>query len=103
MITTITMQTPIAIQPSSGVEEVIQNVRFLLKTIKGTCPLYRQFGLPINIVDKPINTAQALIVAEVARAIQRFEPRAKLRSILWEESDVENGELNPLVTIEVNA
>ena len=103
MITTMRLNDPIAIQPSSGVEEVIQNVRFLLKTMKGTCPMYRQFGLDVNMIDKPVTAAQALIVAAVAEAIQMFEPRAKLRSILWEESQSENGELNPLVIIEVEA
>ena len=84
--------------PASELEEIFQNVRTIVTTIKGTVPLDRELGISANILDAPINQ-QSRLVGEIAEAIERFEPRARLRRI--EFTGNENGELNPTLTLEI--
>ena len=52
-------------RPESTVEEVLQNVWFILNTMEYDCPLARGLGLDPEFIDRPIETAQALSVADV--------------------------------------
>ena len=88
----------INLMPASELEEICQNVRTIVTTIKGTVPLDREFGISADILDAPMNQ-QSRLVAEVAEAIEKFEPRARLRRI--EFTGNENGELNPTLTLEI--
>lgn len=87
--------------PASTAEEVLQNVKCLLMTAKGTCFMYRDFGVDSSLVDTPLNVAQSRFTAEVARAIAKYEPRARLRQVTWKQSDAADGELKPRVLIEI--
>ena len=60
---------------------ILQGIRVLLATRRGSVPLYRDFGLTMEYLDKPLPVAQALIAAELAEAVGRFEPRAKLAGV----------------------
>ncbi len=68
-------------QESDIVQSVIQNVALLLNTKKGTIPMYREFGLPMEFVDKPIDVAETLATVEISDALEEFEPRAVLRDL----------------------
>lgn len=85
--------------PSNEAEEIMQNVTTIVTTVRGTVPLDREFGISADILDAPMNRQQRLI-AEVAEAIEKFEPRARLRRIEFVGN--ENGELNPTLTLEIN-
>lgn len=63
------------------VRSIVQNIALLLSTKKGTVPMYREFGLPMKFIDKPIDVAETMTVLEVTEALEEFEPRAKLRNI----------------------
>ena len=39
------------------VTSVLQNLMCLVSTRKGTIPMYRDFGLPMEWIDKPIDAA----------------------------------------------
>jgi len=93
--------TQIVLNESDTVSSVLQNIAIILSTWQGSVPLYRNFGLPGNFVDKPIPVAKTLIVAEVQEAIRIFEPRAKIINIT-SEIDVNNpGKLIPIVEVEI--
>lgn len=89
----------INLQPASEMEEIYQNVRTIVTTIKGTVPLDREFGISVDILDAPMNQ-QSRLIGEIAEAIEKFEPRTRLRRI--EFTGNENGELNPTLTLEIN-
>ncbi len=76
----------ISFQPESVVEEVLQNVWFILNTLEYDCPLARGLGLSPEFIDRPIETAQALSVADVFDKIERFEPRAEVLEVNFESS-----------------
>lgn len=85
--------------PSTELEEIIQNVRTILTTIQGSVPLYREFGISAETLDKPLQIAQAQITAELARQIANFEPRCNLKKV-FVEGDL-SGELKITATIEI--
>lgn len=62
-------------------QEILQNVRNILTTPVGTCPLYRDFGLDISIIDSPTNVAQNLMAVEVMTAVERWEPRVRVTDV----------------------
>jgi len=84
--------------PASVVEEISQNVLFLLLTPRGTVPLHRAMGLDIAITDQPFNRAQQRMAAEVIGDIHKYEPRAAVRQVSY-GGNAPDGALT--VTIEI--
>lgn len=83
------------------VSSVLQNVAIILKTRQGTVPLYRDFGLSMDYIDKPINVAKTLIAADIDEALSRYEPRASLVDVSFEEDEDNPGRLIPTVEVEI--
>ena len=87
--------------PPSTAEEIIQCVRCILATAKGTVFCYRDFGIDVELIDKPLPVAKNKFLSEVVRAINRYEPRAKVKKIRW-TGDAAAGQLNPILEVELN-
>lgn len=85
---------------ATGVDEVLQNVAFILATSLMSCPLDREFGWDSNI-DKPIDIAKLMVMAQITEAITNFEPRAEIVSIEV-SSDAMKGKLIPKVKVKIN-
>ena len=86
--------------PKTVVEEVVQNVRTIITTIKYSIPMDREFGIDGSVVDLPVNVAKAKMTNEVFRAIKRYETRAVIESINFKGE--ETGRLIPIVEVSVN-
>ena len=84
----------IAFAPGSLEAEVVQNVRTILATRRGSVPLDRTFGVSWEMLDKPLPVAKAELLAEVIESIQRWEPRAKVLAV---EFDGESGDATGLL------
>ena len=93
-----TTNAAISLNESNRVKSVLQNISMILRTRQGTVPMYREFGLPMDFLDKPVPAALPILIIEVKEAIERFEPRAEFVSAKFTYSDT--GELMP--EIEVN-
>lgn len=89
--------------PQSPEAEVIQNVRCILATRKGSVPFDRAFGVSWDMLDKPLPVAKAMMIAAVVEAIQEYEPRAEVRGVKFNaDGDAAmEGILAPVVTIEI--
>ena len=85
--------------PSTIQEEVIQNIKTLLSTMKFTVPLDRNLGIIANALDEPMPVAMAKISSDVIDAISQYEPRAKVTQISF-DGDID-GKLIPKVRIEI--
>lgn len=87
--------------PQTELEEIIQNVKTILSTVKGEVPLDRGFGVDSKILDTPVSIAKAKIIAAVVKAINEFEPRAKVRQVTFSNTLTETmgGTLRPVVDI----
>ena len=70
--------------PSTEEEEILQNLRTILSTIKFSVPLNRSFGVAADFVDVPTPEARALAENDYFRAIKEYEPRVVVESITWE-------------------
>lgn len=88
-------------QPANVVEEVLQNVWFILNTLEYDCPLARGMGLSPKFIDRPIETAQALSVADIFDKIEMYEPRAEVLAVSFENSHL-NGKVYAAVEVKVN-
>ena len=95
--------TDINLAPASLLEEVVQNVRVILSTVKGTVPLDRAFGLAADLLDEPLPVAQALLSADIVEAINQYEPRVKVVKVDFaDDQDVAaDGILRPSVRIRI--
>jgi uncharacterized protein len=79
---------------AEGVNEVLQNVRFILSTVVDSCVMDRGFGIVGDSVDGPIEYVKARLALSCIEAVQKYEPRAQIESIDF-EGDPLNGRLIP--------
>ena len=91
---------PINLAPATLAEEVLQNVRMIISTVKYSVPMDREFGIDGAVVDRPINIAKAHITNEIFRAVRRYEPRAVIESIDFDGDEC--GQLTPTITVRIN-
>ena len=104
MIYTITtLDTAVDFAPATEVEEILQNVRTILKTRIGTVPLNRSFGVSWEHVDKPLPVAKAMMQAMVVEAIQAYEPRAIVKSVTFPDNltDAMDGLIKAVVKVSI--
>jgi phage baseplate assembly protein W len=85
----------------TGISEIMQNVRTVLTTPRGTVPLDRDFGISFEFLDSPINITRAKAEQEIFLKLRKYEPRAILKQIMW-ETDATSGQISPSVKVEVN-
>jgi phage baseplate assembly protein W len=83
-----------------GVNEVFQNVKFILLTEYFSVPLDREFGMDFSMVDRPIPVAEAMLSQEIAMKIALYEPRCQFTDVTF-DGDAISGKLAPSVTIEI--
>lgn len=93
----------VTLNESDYVRSVLQNIAIILATRQGTVPLYREFGLPMRFVDKPMPVAKTLLVAEITEALAEYEPRAKVLNVDFVVDAATPGKLIPTVEVEINA
>lgn len=84
------------------VSSVLQNIAVILSTPRGSVPLYRDFGLDMSFLDKPIPVAKVLMVAPVREAVERWEPRAKVQNVFFAADPSQPGTLIPTVEVEIS-
>lgn len=98
-----TLDGEISFSPSSTTQEIIQNVRTIITTTKGSVPLDRDFGIDNTVIDKPLPIAQALISRDIVAAVKKYEPRATVKKVEFTDgSGAIDGILRPIVRIEIN-
>ena len=85
--------------PTTLQEEVMQNVKTLLTTMKFTVPLDRNLGIIANALDEPTPVAMAKLSSDIIDAINQYEPRCRVTQIFF-DGDID-GKLIPRVRIEI--
>lgn len=102
-ITVSSDREDIVIHPDSLEAEVVQNIRMILTTVKGTLPLDRDFGLSPRIVDTPIERARALVIKEIHEQVNRYEPRARIvqAGFSGDNATSSDGHLLPWVIVRI--
>lgn len=85
--------------PSTIEQEVAQNVRMIVTTVRGTVPLFRDFGIDVSLIDAPSAMAKAKLTADIIRQVKLFEPRALITKISYRNTAI--GQLQPVITLTV--
>ena len=81
-----------------SVQQCVQNI---LRTVLGTVPMYREFGIDARFVDTPINVATPIIYATIREAIEEFEPRVEVTDIDFVPDISNPGALLPTVRVRI--
>lgn len=76
----------ISLNENDTLKSVLQNVYLILVTKVNTVPMYRNFGIPMEFIDKPLTAAETIMATEIREAIEEFEPRAGLVDVAFEPS-----------------
>lgn len=85
--------------PASEAAEILQNIRTIITTTEYSVPLDRDFGINADMLDLPINVAQAKLQSEMITAIKKYEPRVEITSISFTGTD--DGVLAPKVQVRI--
>ena len=85
---------------ATGILDVMQCVRNILTTPKGTQPMDRDFGIEIDFLDSPVLETRARAEQSCFMALRKYEPRAVLRQVRW-NADTMSGKFWPDVLIQV--
>ncbi len=90
---------PLSLNETDTVRSILQNIRIILTTRKGSVPLYREFGLDMGFLDRPEPLARVMMISQVKEAIEEFEPRVRVTDIVINSGG--NGKLTPVVEVEI--
>ncbi len=77
--------------------ELDRCLSLLYATREGSIPLDRRFGIAMDFVDMPVETAKNLYTAEVTAKTAQCIPRVRVQEVLWQRSAA--GRLIPKVVI----
>ena len=92
---------PISLNETDPVKSILQNVSIILRTIKGTCPMYRGFGIDASAIDRPIPAAKVLLLSQIREAVEEYEPRVRVKSVDFDTREEMQGVLIPIVEVEI--
>lgn len=86
-----------------GINEITQNIRMILTTIRGTLYLDRDFGLDPELIDTPQINAIIKYRSEIIDQIEKYEPRVNVIAIDFTTNQIDamNGTLSPVVKFEI--
>ena len=89
--------------PQTRIEEIIQNVRMLLTTVKGTVPLDRELGLTNSFIDDPMPRGMRRFAIFVVETIQEYEPRVEVTEVDFapRPDAAMDGQLYPRVKVRI--
>ena len=87
----------LAIIPQTELEEIIQNVKTILSTPKGSVPLMRDFGVSWDLIDTITPELELKIKEEVFTQVERWEKRAKVKKVAVETA--QDGKARITVTL----
>lgn len=72
---------------ATGLASIVQNIRMIVTTFAYSCPLDRGFASSGGFIDSPLPHQTAKRCAELTEAIERLEPRVKVRAINFRPAD----------------
>ena len=83
------------------IKEIVQNVRLIISTMKGSVPMARDFGISPQWIDRPVPIVKAQMIVDIREAVERWEPRVTVKEVTFAEDTSVPGHLLPTVHIEI--
>lgn len=88
--------------PSTEAEEILQNVRTIVKTHRFSVPLDRDFGVDGDIVDSPVTPdSLATVQNGIFSAIQAYEPRVEVTEITTKVDKNDPSIVKPVIKVRI--
>ena len=85
---------------ATGLAEILQNVRTILMTPKGSQQMDRRFGMDMSYTDRPMNLVVNQLISAAMVALTEYEPRVQLEDIKFDISNAIDGGL--IATVKIN-
>ena len=100
---TITSNSPLDIRlgEKDKVYSILQDIALLLSTKKGSIPMYRDFGIPMEWIGRPLAVAETLVYQEVSDALEAFESRVSLLGVKLIKSQSDFGKMDIQVEVDI--
>lgn len=89
----------IDLAPENEYQEVLQNVAILLDLIQKSCPMFRDGGLPGEVMGRPLPVVENMLIGSIYDQIEEFEPRAIIAAVTFEQDPL-TGKTIPAVELE---
>lgn len=94
-----TLLQDIDLAPKNAHQEVIQNIAVILDLIQKSCPMFRDGGLPGELLGRPMPVVENILIGSIYDQIEEFEPRAILAAVTFEQNAL-TGAMIPIVELE---
>lgn len=94
-----TLLQDIDLAPKNVHQEVIQNIAVILDLIQKSCPMFRDGGLPGDLMGRPMPVAENILVGSIYDQIEELEPRAIIAAVMFEQNAL-TGAMIPIIELE---
>ena len=94
-----TLLQEIDLAPQNVHQEVIQNIAVILDLIQKSCPMFRDGGLPGELMGRPLPVVENILIGSIYDQIEAHEPRAILAAVTFEQNAL-TGAMIPIVELE---
>lgn len=94
-----TLLQDIDLAPESERQEVIQNIAVIIGLVQKSCPMFRDGGLPGEVMGRSLPAVENILVGNIYDQIEELEPRAILAGVTFEQNEL-TGELMPIIELE---
>lgn len=93
MIYTVDLSQKLDLQiiPESEEQAILQELYCLLTTAVSEVPCYRNFGLNMSYISRPLDVAKTMMAAAIATAIAEFMPELTVANIQFSAGDSADG------------
>lgn len=94
-----TLLHDIDLAPQNVYQEVIQNIAVILDLIQKSCPMFRDGGLPGELMGRPLPVVENTLIGSIYDQIEEYEPRAVIAAVTFEQNAL-TGAMIPIIELE---
>lgn len=94
-----TLLQEIDLAPENTYQEVLQNIAVILDLIQKSCPMFRDGGLPGELMGRPLPVVENMLIGSIYDQIEEYEPRAVLAGVTFEQNAL-TGAMIPIIELE---
>lgn len=94
-----TLLENIDLAPKNTHQEVIQNIAVILDLIQKSCPMFRDGGLPGDLLGRPMPVVENILIGNIYDQIEELEPRAIIAAVTFEQNEL-TGTMIPIIELE---
>lgn len=94
-----TLLKDIDLAPKNVHQEVTQNIAVILDLIQKSCPMFRDGGLPGDLMGRQATVVENIMTGSIYDQIEELEPRAIIAAVTFEQNEL-TGAMIPIIELE---